>query len=628
MNQAQFRSWGSYNSAIFNFLVDADNTGGETGAVRWYELRQDDALSPWTIYQEGTYVSPAGDKDAFGASMVMDDLGNIGMAYTTVSTSENPAIYYTGRYASDPLGTMTVDETLISQGSNANPSNRLADYTHCVLDPADGKSFWHMAEYFDPGRDDVVGVFKLAPNFSNDIGIIAIVDPSDGTLTATETVTVSVRNFGEAEQSNFPVYFSVDGGTPVMEMFTGTISSATTVDYTFTATADLSTVGATYDIMAYTDLDGDEDPGNDTINKDVLHLSPIDVGVIAITNPTSGAVGTSEIVTITIENFGGAEQMTIPVSYSIDGGTPVEETFTGSLSVGSTQTYSFTTPVEIAPYSTVTISARTESADDADVTNDEFSQEVTAINCIPTSVGTTPTNGCTSDGFRFFGLGTISNPSLCEDDYGIVGYGDFTDLSTDLDLIDANPDVTVESGYAPETVVIWIDFNDNGLFEDDERVLDPVDITVADQQQTFQLTLEPTSALGEHILRAKASDEPNNDEDPITDPCGDLTWGETEDYTVNIVTTISVDEVFGEDAELNIIETADNMFQVSMDTDFNGLMKIKVVDPLGKTVVSNRVTDGGGVYTYDLDMTYAAKGVYLVRMGDHRLGRVKRILVK
>jgi hypothetical protein len=80
---------------------------------------------------------------------------------------------------------MTVDETLIAQGTSNNPSNRLADYVHLTVDPVDDKTFWHIAEYFvSNSRTDVVGVFKIAPNFINDIGVISIDSPTNGALTA------------------------------------------------------------------------------------------------------------------------------------------------------------------------------------------------------------------------------------------------------------------------------------------------------------------------------------------------------------------------------------------------------------------------------------------------------------
>ena len=134
MNQAQFRKFPTYNSAIFNFVVDTDGSNSEHAGIRWYELRQSNDGDPWTIYQEGTYVSPDSSKHTFSGSMVMDGMGNIGMGYTTCSDVDMISINYTGRYANDPLGDMTVSETLIAESNSNNGSNRLADYVQISVD--------------------------------------------------------------------------------------------------------------------------------------------------------------------------------------------------------------------------------------------------------------------------------------------------------------------------------------------------------------------------------------------------------------------------------------------------------------------------------------------------------------
>ncbi|MFK5855803.1 MAG: hypothetical protein QM503_06705, partial [Bacteroidota bacterium] len=193
MNQAQYRRFPGYNSAIFNFVVDTDGSSGELAGIRWFELRQVNDGDPWTIYQEGTYISPNDDKHAFSGSMVMDGQGNIGMGYTTCNENEKIAIYYTGRYAADPLGQMTIDESLIAQSTSNNPSNRLADYVQLSLDPSNDKTFWHIAEYFVSNqRTDVVGVFQIASDYVNDVGVVMIDEPNSGALSNSEIVTISV----------------------------------------------------------------------------------------------------------------------------------------------------------------------------------------------------------------------------------------------------------------------------------------------------------------------------------------------------------------------------------------------------------------------------------------------------
>ena len=161
MYMAQYQRFSPYNSAVFNFVVDLDGNDNKAG-IRWYEMRQDADGAPWYIYQEGTYAQPQGHS-AFCGTICMDIDGNIGLAYTVVSTTQFPSLRFTGRYASDPLNTMTIAEDVIATGTQADPSNRYGDYAQMTLDPIDGKTFWSIGEFFSEGRKNGVGVFQLAP---------------------------------------------------------------------------------------------------------------------------------------------------------------------------------------------------------------------------------------------------------------------------------------------------------------------------------------------------------------------------------------------------------------------------------------------------------------------------------
>lgn len=271
MNQAQLRKFQTYNAAVFNFVVRVNTSGTNQAGIRWYELRQNVNGGPWTIHQEGTYTSP-GEKSAFNGSMGLDVEGNIGMAYSTVGTrdvQERISIKYTGRFENDPLGTMTVAETLIGLSTANNTNTRYADYSHTVVDP-DGRTFYNNNEFFNNNRRNILSSFRIAADASDDVGVISIDNPIDGPLAVDEEITVTIRNFGTDPQSNFDVYYNIDGGTNVVETFTGTIQPLQNLQYTFTTTADLSTQGISYFITAGTDLAGDEGPGNDQQKKSVL----------------------------------------------------------------------------------------------------------------------------------------------------------------------------------------------------------------------------------------------------------------------------------------------------------------------------------------------------------------------
>ena len=78
-----------------------------------------------------------------------------------------------------------------------------------------------------------------------------------------DTVTVKVANLTAAAITNIPVYYSVNGGTPV----SGTLSNlpaSGTANYTFTTQLNITSQGV-YDIKIYTALSGDNVKTNDTL---------------------------------------------------------------------------------------------------------------------------------------------------------------------------------------------------------------------------------------------------------------------------------------------------------------------------------------------------------------------------
>lgn len=532
MNQAQFRKFPTHNSAILNFVVDVDGSAAELAGVRWYELRQNGDGQPWTIYQEGTYTAPDG-RHAFGASMSMDLQGNIGMGYSSVSTSESVSLRYTGRYAADPLGEMTLEEGLIAQSTGNSTNLRYADYAHLSVEPTNDKQFWYVSEYFSPGRSHMVGVFQIAADAAYDAGVVSIDSPVTGTLTDTETVTVSIFNYGENDISNFDVSFQLNSGAVITETYTGTVGTGETVQHTFSTTVDMSTVGTTYVLLAYTTLTDDENDANDGVTEDIIHLNPNDIGVSDITSPTSGELlSNAESVTVNITNYGGATQYDFDVTFEIvfpDGSIEtVTETVPGPLEGNSSMDYTFEQTVDVSAFGTYSISSNTSLDGDSDTTNDMSTTDITNINCAPSM-------DCSfADGFLLFQFGDINNESGCE------GYGDFTDQSTDVELGETY-DVTMTTGYGNQFVRIWIDYNDDFNFTLDELILDNYEIAdgagAGSFTETTQVTIPTSATLGQHLMRTKT----NWNAGVPDDACATTQYGETEDYMINILPAAAYD---------------------------------------------------------------------------------------
>ena len=147
--------------------------------------------------------------------------------------------------------------------------------------------------------------------------------------------------------------------------------------------------------------------------------------------------------------------------------------------------------------------------------------------CIPT-----PSDCTDGDIITNVTIGTLNNTSDC----GIDG---FTDYTTDLtvtvpDLVQgaAVPiSVTAGGGTFDETVAVWIDYDHNGSF-------DPSEFTFIGETTggtlTANINVPATAPLGNTRMRVRVSFF-------FLDPLGDgdaclvYDYGETEDYTVNII---------------------------------------------------------------------------------------------
>jgi PKD repeat protein len=126
-------------------------------------------------------------------------------------------------------------------------------------------------------------------------------------------------------------------------------------------------------------------------------------------------------------------------------------------------------------------------------------------------------------------LGTINNTSVADPN----GYGNFTYLSSNLTLGTATNPVSVTLGNNfgfNGFIVIWIDFNKDGVFQTTERVLN--------QQANFgnpmiasgNIIVPSTALIGRTRMRVILTQTSN-----MTNPCiMNQFLGETEDYSINI----------------------------------------------------------------------------------------------
>lgn len=145
MYRLAYRNRSGIESLLVNHSIHV--SGGkhsQTSGVRWYEIQRPNS-SP-TVYQQGTF-SPDSTSRWMG-SIAMDKAGNIALAYSASSGSVFPAIRFTGRVPSDPLGTLEGENSIqTGAGSQVAGLSRWGDYSSMSVDPVDDCTFWYTTEY-------------------------------------------------------------------------------------------------------------------------------------------------------------------------------------------------------------------------------------------------------------------------------------------------------------------------------------------------------------------------------------------------------------------------------------------------------------------------------------------------
>lgn len=100
-------------------------------------------------------------------------------------------------------------------------------------------------------------------------------------LTAAQAITVRIKNLDDVVSSGtINVSYTINGGAPVNEVITSPaadIAAGAALDYTFTATADLSATG-TYTIQVYAKKAGDPVALNDTVSSVIKQLTNPSIG--------------------------------------------------------------------------------------------------------------------------------------------------------------------------------------------------------------------------------------------------------------------------------------------------------------------------------------------------------------
>ena len=216
-------------------------------------------------------------------------------------------------------------------------------------------------------------------------------------------------------------------------------------------------------------------------------------------------------------------------------------------------------------------------------------------------------------------LNTINNTTACS----AGGFGNYSAMSTTLAkgspyTVTVSPAINGAPGaYTDDEIAVWIDYNNDLDFADAGERIAYV-LVAAGWNNVFNFVVPATATTALVNMRVRIS----YSVDGAIIPCGESTFGEVEDYKVNIVASSGLEE--NNLDGLSIFPNPTNDFITIDLTSGNAIVnEIKLVDLTGKTLLTSTIINN----STKLDLQMLSAGVYHVIVNTN-LGSVTRKIIK
>jgi hypothetical protein len=208
----------------------------------------------------------------------------------------------------------------------------------------------------------------------------------------------------------------------------------------------------------------------------------------------------------------------------------------------------------------------------------------------PTNCTPIYTTGCTlGDSIAYFSLkgdgGTAiynySGDSCTAATPGPRAYADYTSIPAPTLATNNSYSGFIQSGFADNYVSIWIDGDDDGFFEDNERLLN--NLAVNTTRKLYSIYIPGTMPLGAHRMRVRMVYYATRPTAP-THPCNPYAWGETEDYSVNITNVGPTGRLAASGTPGSCMDVSETTIDAASNSNING--PVFLLDSLNNFVVA------------------------------------------
>ena len=400
-----------------------------------------------------------------------------------------------------------------------------------------------------------------------------------GGTSQTVTWNVAGTTANGVNAANVDILWSTNSGTTWTTLLAGTPNDGTqavTIPNTSTTTGRIMVKGSNHIFF-------DVNNANITVNAGS--------GTSDTTAPTAPVLAASGTTSISTNlSWSGATDNVAVTGYDV---------YQGASLIGSTASASYTV-TSLSPSTTYSFSVRAKDAA-GNISSSSNTVSVTTLAGSAVSYCSATATNTSDERIGNVSFGTINNTST-----GTGGYENFTAISTNVTrgsayTISVTP-VWTSTVYS-EAYAVYIDYNGDGDFTDSgELAWSKTGSTTT--PATGSITIPSTATVGNTRMRVmmKYSSVP-------TSSCGSYTYGQVEDYTLNIVSSGR-----GEVSDIKNLMTdiklypnpAKDILNISNTTNED----YKIFDMGGKLINSGKLERGS------VNVSALIKGAYIIQIGE------------
>ncbi|CAL2057568.1 reprolysin-like metallopeptidase [Tenacibaculum sp. 190524A05c] len=393
---------------------------------------------------------------------------------------------------------------------------------------------------------------------------------------------------------------------------------------------------------------------------------------------TPSSVTSDSQIKMVVSNLDGVS----PNNYSITinaTSNSVNQSVTADLEIsdGFFSTFNLAAPinnsqeVSIAPNLTWGNISEAESYDIEIATDNAFNDIVLNANSTTNSYSVTPPlNGSTKYYWRVRGKNTCGignytstfnftteNPSYCEstfsDDAGggdhitnvtfntinnttgndtVDGYIDYTSQITDVTIGNSYPiSVTFDPDGFQDHCYVFIDWNQDFNFDIENERYDLGSISGAIETKTANISVPDNAVLGNTRMRVVVQYFDGTNfilTDGACDSDHSSEWGETEDYTLNIIdNTATVDDF--DFTNFNVYPNPSNgNFNITFEVITPESVGIRLFDIRGRLVEEKEFKNTQNTFSEELNLEGINAGLYLLQVQNGNKRTTKKLIVK